>query len=156
MACGLHVQGQDMSSILKANPLDELANRLGATEHFPSESASVKYRASGAVYEERHAVSQRQHIQPDFGRGGACGAIVVPEFRYYFSGEAPDGMYIAPFGRWFGDHDPQQRWGNSQTRGHRGWICPWLPSVSLANGSNWRGVSWTSIQVLQDDLDRGL
>ena len=66
---------------------------------------------------------------------GRAGVIVVPEFRYYFAGDAPDGMYIAPFGRYRSVTTTLNNDGNSsQTRKAIGGGFVLGYQYSLANG----------------------
>lgn len=100
IACGLCVQAQDMNGIIKTNPLGWLAGQYQVGyEHFLSEKASVQLMPGGIVGSTTlFPNDSTSNLSPE--AAGRAGFIVVPEFRYYFSGHAPDGLYIAPFGRY--------------------------------------------------------
>lgn len=135
VACGLHVQGQDMSGIIKTNPLGWLAGQYQfGYEHFLSESASVQVLPGGIFGSVTLFPNDSTSNLTSVG-AGRVGAIVVPEFRYYFSGEAPDGMYIAPFGRYRSVTTTLNNDGNSsQTRTAIGGGFVLGYQYSLANG----------------------
>ena len=88
---------------------------------------------------------------------GRVGVIVVPEFRYYFDGDAPDGMYIAPFGRYCSVTTTLNNDGNSsQTRTAIGGGFVLGYQYSLANGLTGEVFLGPQFQVHHHDFDRGL
>lgn len=135
LAFGLHVQAQDMSGIIKTNPLGWLAGQYQfGYEHFLSEKASVQLLPGGIVGSVTLFPNDSTSSVTSVGAGRA-GFIVVPEFRYYFSGYAPDGLYIAPFGRYRSVTTTLNNDGNSsQTRTAVGGGFVIGYQYSLANG----------------------
>lgn len=95
------LHAQDVNGVLKTNPLGWFAGQYQfGYEHFISPQASVQLMP-GAIYSSA-VVSINDSIVGFFEDYSAtrAGFIVLPEFRYYFAADAPDGLYIAGFGRY--------------------------------------------------------
>lgn len=97
----LQAQEQEGTGVVKSNPFGWFAGQFQfGYEHFLSEKLSVQVMP-GVIFSNT-TVSQ---ANPDsllfFDSFDATrlGFIVVPEVRYYLGDVAPDGLYIAPFGR---------------------------------------------------------
>ena len=133
VAFGLQVQAQDMSGIIKTNPLGWLAGQYQfGYEHFLSEKASVQL-LPGGIYGSITLFPNDSTSNLTSVGAGRAGVIVVPEFRYYFAGDAPDGMYIAPFGRYRSVTTTLNNDGG--TGGWHFWSSP-------GSGSGYEGAVW--------------
>lgn len=103
MAIGLQVQGQEQegTGVIKANPFGWFAGQYQfGYEHFLSEKLSVQVMP-GLIFSNvslSKAVADSSFFFESFD-ATRLGVIVVPEVRYYLGDVAPDGLYIAPFGR---------------------------------------------------------
>jgi len=113
LAGAVKAQAQDGSGVIKTNPWGWFAGQFQfGYEHFLSEKMSVQL-LPGAIY-STGTVSITDSIVGFFESYSVTrsGFIVIPEFRYYLADEAPEGLYIAPFGRFRTvtatvDEDPQ-------------------------------------------------
>lgn len=106
-----HVHAQDGTGIIKVNPMGWFAGQyqLGY-EHFLSEKVSVQL-LPGAIFSTTSLGLSDGNFISSYS-ATRSGFIVIPEFRYYLSDETPDGVYVAPFGRFRSvttkvDEDPQ-------------------------------------------------
>ncbi len=100
LAIGLQVQAQDQEAtgIVKSNPIGWLAGQFQfGYEHFLSEKLSVQVMP-GVIFSSTSLSDTTAFIFDSYD-ATRLGFIVVPEVRYYLGDVAPDGLYIAPFGR---------------------------------------------------------
>ncbi len=100
LGCVSGLSAQDGSGVVKTNPFGWIAGQFQfGYEHFLSEKTSVQL-LPGGIYSSG-SVSISDSLAGFFQEFSATrtGFIVVPEFRYYLGDIAPDGLYVAPFGR---------------------------------------------------------
>jgi hypothetical protein len=100
MVIGLQVQGQEQegTGIIKANPFGWFAGQYQfGYEHFLSEKLSVQL-VPGVIF-SKVTLSDSTDFTFESVQATRFGTIVIPEVRYYLGDVAPDGLYIAPFGR---------------------------------------------------------
>lgn len=93
-------EAQEETGVIKTNPFGWFVGQYQfGYEHFLSEKVSVQLLPGGIFGKE--TLSSIDSLNTEFLNVSATrgGVIVIPEFRYYLGGEAPDGLYIAPFGR---------------------------------------------------------
>ncbi len=101
MVIGLHVQGQEQEGqgIIKTNPFGWFAGQFQfGYEHFLSEKLSVQVMP-GVIFSNTTVTQSDSLFFLESFDATRLGFIVVPEVRYYLGDVAPDGLYIAPFGR---------------------------------------------------------
>jgi hypothetical protein len=101
IAASWTASAQDGSGVIKTNPFGWFAGQYQfGYEHFISEKASVQLMPGG-IFGSVSLTSTTVDSTFAFESVSATrgGFIVIPEFRYYLGGEAPDGMYISAFGR---------------------------------------------------------
>ena len=161
------VQAQDGTGVIKTNPWGWFAGQYQfGYEHFLSEKASVQL-LPGAIY-STGTVSINDSIVGFFESYTVTrsGFIVIPEFRYYLSDEAPDGVYIAPFGRFRTvtatvDEDPQstrrrQIMGGGFVLGYQHQLASGLTGEVFI-GPQFKSIntSFTGAYEQYDDLDLG-
>jgi len=101
LIAGIAGQAQEGNGVIKTNPLGWFAGQYQfGYEHFLSDKASIQLVPGGifgsVTLTTAVADSTLELESVSATRGGI---IVIPEFRYYLGGVAPDGLYIAPFGR---------------------------------------------------------
>ena len=102
MVIGLQVQGQEQegTGIIKANPFGWFAGQYQfGYEHFLSEKLSVQVMPGGIFSVVNLSITDSTGFSFESYEATRGGFIVVPEVRYYLGDVAPDGLYIAPFGR---------------------------------------------------------
>lgn len=102
MVIGLQVQGQEQegTGIIKANPFGWFAGQYQfGYEHFLSEKLSVQVMPGGIFSVVNLSIADSTGFSFESYEATRGGFIVVPEVRYYLGDVAPDGLYIAPFGR---------------------------------------------------------
>ena len=100
LCIGISAQAQEGTGVIKTNPFGWFAGQYQfGYEHFLSEKASVQL-LPGGIYSVG-TVSINDSLAGFFAdyTANRTGFIVVPEFRYYLGDVAPDGLYVAPFGR---------------------------------------------------------
>ena len=100
LGCFAALPAQEGVGVIKTNPFGWFAVQYQfGYEHFLSEKTSVQL-LPGGIY-SMGTVSINDSLAGFFEDYGATrvGFIVVPEFRYYLGDVAPDGLYVAPFGR---------------------------------------------------------
>ncbi|MDA8696066.1 DUF3575 domain-containing protein [Flavobacteriales bacterium] len=100
MVIGLQVQGQEQegTGVIKTNPFGWFAGQFQfGYEHFLSEKLSVQVMP-GLIFSNT-TLSDTSLFILDSYDATRLGFILAPEVRYYLGDVAPDGLYIAPFGR---------------------------------------------------------
>ena len=101
ISASLTAFAQDGSGVIKTNPMGWFAGQYQfGYEHFLSENASVQLMPGG-IFGSVSLTSSTLDSTLAFESVTATrgGFIVIPEFRYYLGGEAPDGLYVSGFGR---------------------------------------------------------
>jgi len=102
ISASLTASAQEGSGVIKTNPMGWFAGQYQfGYEHFLSEKASVQLMPGG-IFGSVSLTSSTLDSTLSFETVNATrgGFIVIPEFRYYLGGEAPDGLYISGFARY--------------------------------------------------------
>ena len=101
VSASLTAVAQEGSGVIKTNPMGWFAGQYQfGYEHFLSEKASIQLMPGG-IFGSVSLTSSTLDSTLAFESVNATrgGFIVIPEFRYYLGGEAPDGLYVSGFGR---------------------------------------------------------
>lgn len=95
----LQAQEQEGTGVIKSNPFGWFAGQFQfGYEHFLSEKLSVQVMP-GVIFSNTTVTQGDSLFVFESFDATRLGFIVVPEVRYYLGDVAPDGLYIAPFGR---------------------------------------------------------
>ena len=98
-ATNVHAQEQEGTGVVKSNPFGWFAGQFQfGYEHFLSEKWSVQVMP-GVIFSNTTVSQGDSLLFFESFDATRLGLIVVPEVRYYLGDVAPDGLYIAPFGR---------------------------------------------------------
>ena len=98
-AFSLQAQEQEGTGVIKSNPFGWFAGQFQfGYEHFLSEKLSVQVMP-GVIFSNTTVTQGASLFVLESFDATRLGFIVVPEVRYYLGDVAPDGLYIAPFGR---------------------------------------------------------
>ena len=98
-AFSLQAQEQEGTGVVKSNPFGWFAGQFQfGYEHFLSEKLSVQVMP-GLIFSNTTVTQGDSLFLLESFDATRLGFIVVPEVRYYLGDVAPDGLYIAPFGR---------------------------------------------------------
>mgnify|MGYP005662086731 FL=1 len=96
VSASLTAVAQEGSGVIKTNPMGWFAGQYQfGYEHFLSEKASIQLMPGG-IFGSVSLTSSTLDSTLAFESVTATrgGFIVIPEFRYYLGGEAPDGLYV--------------------------------------------------------------